>query len=381
MLLRGINLLFERNPAKSYCKKYIHLSNMQLVIDLSKRSRNTFSGDDLLKIIQCINYIRCGRKYPHNIPIIINVGRCEFLDKLVYILLECAMSYVVENLKLRVSIDITSEKTIKTEGIDNSPLRFLISGKTDYERFCRSFSFELNMHHYRRLMLYDNSQEIVASNTYMETHAFLVNNFIDESTSDELSEMIAEIVGNALEHCHTDCLLDIDIANNYINGYTRRDCYGINVALVNFSETAFYKKLKDKMQQTGLPERYDDITRAFKVHSKSFGEDYDEDEFYMVASFQHRISGSMNKVGTGGVGLTKLIRSVEEKAENHMCYILTNNIIMGFNPKYMKRNGNFVGFNKENNFMQYPPESGLFEKINTVLPGTGYNLNFVINKE
>ena len=72
---------------------------------------------------------------------------------------------------------------------------------------------------------------------------------------------------------------------------------------------------------------------------------------------------------------------VEGKAENHMCYILTNNIIMGFNPKYMKRNGNFVGFNKENNFMQYPPESGLFEKINTVLPGTGYNLNFVINKE
>lgn len=82
------------------------------------------------------------------------------------------------------------------------------------------------------------------------------------------------------------------------------------------------------------------------------------------------------------MGLTRLIRSIEDRAEDHTCYIFSANNILFFKPLYMKLNDDdFTGFNSEGRYLDGIPDKTNFEKLITYFPGTGFNLNFVINED
>ncbi len=216
-------------------------------------------------------------------------------------------------------------------------------------------------------------------------YQFFVGLNLDVDTVEKLCESIVEIIGNSIDHSNTDCLVDIDVTNE---DFKRKDdaenmlYYGINVVVLGFSHTPFYEKLKNKLDTfQDLNERYLKVKKAKSNHAIYFSKKYTEEHFYTVASFQHQISGSCQKQNSGGVGLTRLIESLEEKSSDHLCYMMSEQRILYFRKDFLQYDSDsYIGFNKENDFFNHAPEETLFANNRTFFPGTAYNLNFAIKK-
>lgn len=349
-----------------------------------KVNSQIFTGNELQKIINFINYMI--NNYQNNkVPIEIELGKFYFHDKLVYILLESICYYLISERRQRITVRFNATYTIWSEGIRFSPLCLLNGEDENLRLFIRKFKFDINRGHFRRIVelsIRDRKPEYLSA-LMNDFYYFLQNNGIEENACRELSEVISELVGNAIEHGKSDCLVDLDITTEYVNQKTQSCCYGLNVCVVNFSEKMFYELLKEKIAMSkSLPDRYSLILSAQKNHEKFYNNEYTENDFFTIASFQHRISGSEKKVYTGGTGLTSLIKSLEEKSDGHWCYMLTGNRVVFFRPEYMKYDQNkLIGFNEKHDFINEIPDIKIFQTISTNLSGTAYNLNFALRKE
>ena len=377
----NLEMLLEENQfVSNEIAKHIHFNKGTAYYNMQTEK---FDGQSLQKVIYVISYIT--KKYSGNrFPIVLNLGKFYFSDKLVYILLECLCYYIINYRKQQIILNFNATHTIASEGIQFSPL-IMLGVEKDYNTFNKKFKFDIQMKHFRKLIdkkTRDNSEYL--SKLMHDVKGFLKFNNVDTKSCDELSEVIVELVGNAGEHGKTDCLFDLDITDNRYKFYKQEQnkYFGLNVSIVNFSEKLFNELLMERMKTVhNLPERYNYINQAEKVHKEYFNENYSLNDFYTIASFQHKISGSLIKRDTGGTGLTSLIKSLEERSKGHYCYMLSGNRIMFFSSELMKYDDKkFIGFNKEGNFLTQPPEMTIFQSIETYLPGTAYNLSFAIER-
>lgn len=379
--MRNFGLIFDKNDTIEYNKlieKKLRLVNKRFIY---KISTDVFGGDQLYEMIAVINYIK--RKYKQRIPITFDIGEFEFYDKLVYVLLECFCYYLISIIKHDVFILFRAKHTIWSEGIIYSPLVNIKNQKL----FLKQFQGDLQMYHFRRIIpRQDQRAETYLSNLMQEINCFLRNNAIEEEISIQLAETLIELVGNASEHGNAECLLDIDITRaEYIKEEEKGDStyHGMNAVVLNYSPKLFFEPLKNKLsKQHEFSNRYEYVFAAREYHKAMFDDTYCEDDFYTISSFQHKISGNIEKNQIGGTGLTSLLRSLEEKADSHLCYLLSGDRILFFEKEYMKYDSNkLVGFNRTNNYLTDIPSEHLFTTINTFVPGVAYNLNYAIKKE
>ena len=198
------------------------------------------------------------------------------------------------------------------------------------------------------------------------------------------------MVGNACEHAETDCLVDLDVTSNYrktINDDLDKNFYyGINIAVVNFSDQLIGDDIKKNIlyniENVEAFDRYNKIKYAYDNHKKVFDDDYTEEDFCNITSFQHKISGRKNISDTGGTGLTMLIKSLEERSDAHQCYVLSGNRSIFFLQDYLEyNNDNWIGFNEEKNYFEFKPEDDITSESCIYMPGTAYNLNFILKGE
>lgn len=375
--MNGTRKLFEKNNRPDLINlhqiKYRH--RMVTITIPGKDGR--FSDRELSILLSELNY--CFTHYPFSVGIVIDLGEVQFSDKLVYVLLECVIDYVLRERGQIIAWKFTVDPYIMSEGIRYSPLHF-----SDRNRFQKAFDFSMQEKHYRRVLSGDIPPESSKlSDLMFDVVHFLQNNNVPQDTCMDLGEVVVELAGNAIEHCKADTLVDLDITDGYVHVENRHHCYGLNVCVLNFSDINFPDLLRNRMtSQQQFPERYEEVKAAYHYHRKFFDDTYDEDDFFTISSFQHRVSGSPEKKEAGGVGLTRLIRSIEDRAEDHTCYIFSANNILFFKPLYMKLNDDdFTGFNSEGRYLDGIPDKTNFEKLITYFPGTGFNLNFVINED
>ncbi|MDE7425101.1 MAG: hypothetical protein K2N51_15680, partial [Lachnospiraceae bacterium] len=339
-----------------------------------------FSGDQIYEILQLINYVE---KYygKTKIPLYVSLGKTTFADKLVYIILENICWYMIFKKRQDFRIYFIPEYTIWSEGISFSPLGYTNTPQIFKTKYLK----DLSGRHYRKIITKTTEENsIYLSNLMQEIRCFLENNMVEQNTCNELSEVLVELVGNAGEHTGTECLIDIDITETW---HGRDDStakyYGMNAVILNYSPILFFEPLKKKLEgNINLSDRYNLILQAKKLHFNQPHKKYDQNDFYTVSSFQHKISGSEKKQKLGGTGLTSLIKSLEEKSDSNLCYMLSGHRILFFFHEYLKYdNNNFIGFNEQGDFLSYIPDESIFSSIITNIPGTAYNLNFAIKKE
>ena len=97
--------------------------------------------------------------------------------------------------------------------------------------------------------------------------------------------MIGEIVGNAIEHANSQCLLDIDVTTDHSKCVESEvqdgDFYGINIVILNFSDVLFGDKIKKRIENEELDtdDRYIVLKKAYNNHKKEFDEKYNYDDF------------------------------------------------------------------------------------------------------
>lgn len=378
-MLKNDFLLFETNMDSK--EKRIYFKNGYVVY---KNTEKYFSGVVINDIICFVNTLH--RKYPNiNFPISFEFGKIIFADKLTYIFFEIICSILINDYRHNVYVKFENETNILTEGLESSPLLLLKTGEKQHlKKFVCKFQKEFYNKHYRQVFSLEDMQGDKLCKIMDDIGYFLkFFDIVDESIY-QISEVIIELIGNVKEHVASDCLVDLDVTNPYRKRESEGIFFGINLTIVNFSKELFYIALKEKILNCNetLNERHTKVYDAYNTHKAFFDKNYIEEDFFNIASFQHKISGNENKKVTGGTGLTKLIYSLEEKSDDHMCYMISGNRVLWFRQKYMEYNeDNWIGFNKEKDFFTTKPDEENFGDGVIYMPGTAFNLNFVMERK
>lgn len=378
--MKKIDILFDY--AKISNKK-IEMRNCAYIY---QNRETVFNGKSIRNIMNFINTIK-ETKRNTVMPIVLLIGNVKIEDKLTYIMLEILCYYVASVLRRQIYVSINAKNQISTEGIDSSPLGLLGKIKKDnVHKFMEKFEKEIYMRHYRKVISREKLEDkSLISKLLTEISSYLSVFDVDKKTSMEIAGVITELVDNVSEHTDGDCLIDIDVTKEYFN-VEKKDglYYGLNVVVLNFSECLLGDKIKQKiMNDDILNDRHKKIKEAYSVHKSFFdGERYKEEDFFNVCSFQHHITGRCEFNDTGGTGLTKLISSLEKKSEANQCYMVTGERVIFFRENYLEYNSeNWIGFNDENDFLGHKPLGSLIDTCHIYIPGTAYNLNFVMKKE
>ena len=313
--MKNDELLILENPftcRDKYYKRRIRLSTCndngrKLKCFLLEYHKNVITGTGMRDIIHLLHYTvvkYSALKY----PIMLDIGETSFNDKLVYIVLECVIHIVMEKYHRKVYICYKVTDSIWTEGFKYSCLNNVNDG---FDIFEKKFKYDLDRKHFRKVFTYqDYCDKKCLSKLMTDIRCFLKNNCINESSVDELTEVLIELVGNSGEHAKTDCLIDLDLTDDTYKS-TADDLdnyYGLNACVVNFSKELFYVPLMNKMKSSQeVNERHIWVKKAKNNHERYFSDKYSEKDFYTISSFQDKISGSIQKNKTGGRGLTSLI--------------------------------------------------------------------------
>lgn len=377
--MNNFDYIFKYNTSNN--SKKLRFLNKKIICQIDNK---TFGADVIIKII---GFVKNLSNILKGFPIVFKFTQfIKINDKLSYIIFECICYYLIEK-GYKVYVSINYDYDIRTCGIKFSPLNLLENGNCI--KYIDKFRFELYGNHFCKLITdrnYKNPEYL--SLLYGDIDCFLRNVGINDERRDEMSQTISELIGNVCEHTSSDCFIDIDIADNYykvddndsIN--TSIKYYGVNIVILNFSENLLNHDIKIKtMGNTIEIDRYKKLVNAYNYHKQYFNKDYTEDDFFNIAVFQNRISGSSKKNEVGGTGLTCLIKSLQEKSDSDDCYVLSGNNIVYFLKEYLSYKDGWIGFNKNNDFFTDIPDKYVLNRSKMFFSGTAYNLNFVMKSE
>ena len=80
--------------------------------------------------------------------------------------------------------------------------------------------------------------------------------------------------------------------------------------------------------------------------------------------------------------MTKLIRSLENQSDAYRCYVISGKRCINFYRDFLEYTSDgWIGFNKKNNYLEERPETGVVDHCFINMPGTAYNLNFIMKGE
>lgn len=365
-------------------KNSVRLEKGVIVIGINNKF---FDNYTLMQIIGCINYAH--KKFSFsNLPIKFEFSNMILIDKLTYTVFECICKSLIGDYGHKVSISFDFTHNIVTKGIGSSPLMLLSSDSKNVvqnnKKFLEKFDSEMYHLHYRKVLRYEEYNNQKLSQIYDDVFYFQKSFNANYRCIDKIAEVVVELIGNAFEHTKSDCLVDIDIAPKYSKSNSDDEFYGVNISVINFSDILLGDGIKEKMEDYDSLEnkndsRYLKVSEAYDFHKEYFSSNYDKTDFYIISAFQHMISGRKRNFTTGGTGLTLLIKSIEERADAHSCYVVSGNRMVALLPEYLGYDDNFwLGFNEFNDYFKHIPNKAIIGRSSFYFPGTAYNLNFVM---
>lgn len=384
--MRNTELVYKHNLTGD--KYYRYNRNLKSIIFEFKDKELNWTT--IKKVIGSITNYK--QKYGSiKIPIILyfSCPNIHIEDKISYVMLECICYSIVNEFHTNVQLLWEPKESIFTLGIKSSPLLLLSNTKmTSVLKYPEKFQKDIYMNHYRKVICGNQSED----SNYLgilctEVSSFLKLFDISDEYREEVSEVVTELVGNACEHTRTDCLLDIDVTSDYVKRKEGNELegtyYGINIVILNFSEQLIGEDLKKKIiDNQVLKERYLDVKKAYTKHKEKFSKAYEEDDFFNVAVFQDKISGREDNITSGGTGLTLLIKTLERQSDTSMCYMVSGRKTIFFHEHLLDYNEDgWIGFNKSKSFIDDIPADECIGRSPVYLPGTAYNLHFVMKRK
>ena len=378
----NLHLLFEKN--KGTCKKIKLFNGREAHCIINSDENGLWTGNGIRKMIAFSNQLK--EQYRSaKIPVVFIFKGNTFIDKLTFVFVECICYYLAQQ-GYFVQVYMTVKREIGIEGIESSPLLLLNNtGKKTAKEYLNKFCKDFYRNHYRRIIKAKDIKTNVIGELYTELDSFLKVFAVGENFRDKVSNTVAELVGNAIEHAGADCLIDVDVTTSYGKEGDTEDnhYYGVNIAVINFSDKLIGDDLKikvyNKSNEFGIG-RYSKVLEAFQNHKSEFNEDYLEEDFFNVSAFQHKISGRIDLTDgvVGGTGLTKLIKALQESSEAYRCYVISGNRAVNFYHNYLEYDSEgWIGFNDDNDYIKSIPCEKIAGECLIYMPGTAFNLNFV----
>lgn len=352
-----------------------------------KLSEEVFTSNSLLYLASRFKYLYNYKWMDCNI--IIEFGNIKFADKITYLILDALLYDLLKNTRFNIGITMSfAFKEIHHIGFTGTALYRSASkdnGFIDKDIFIKAYekSFYSNKQVYRRLITHENLQTSneLPSIIFSEVASILENYSTEDDWTDGISEVVSELLCNVGSHTDGDCLIDIDISDEITN--SDKDCddkklLSVNIAVINFSENKLYDRIKSYLKENKYESQdslYNRIYKAYDVHKESFGNSYNEDDFFLVTAFQNHVSSRYYTSGIGGTGLTTLIEKIIDKTEEDYSYVLSGNNILFFRTEYLTLSQDrFIGFNKEHDYFRFRPSEEVIHKSGLYIPGSIYQL-------
>ena len=376
--------LYEDNKSKHKKRQYIQLQKQGIVnINLKEE---LFDAGGIVKALNDIDYVI--KTYKRACKKIIFVcNKFQPADKLTYILLETIIYDLIINKGYDVVINLRNCRPgIDTEGINDSSILHINDLKNNIGRYKRKFAFEQSKTHFRRLLTKEQSEGIGMSTLLGELKTFFLTSDLKKENTDQLAEMISELVDNVGDHTEADCLIDIDISqSNYKKvGDETGEYIAVNAVVFNLGDKRLCDDVREKIENHYFDksDRYELVETAYNSHKSFFDKNYNEEDFFNIVSFQDGISGRKGETATGGTGLTQLMKSLEANADDHGCYVMSGNRGLFFLPELLEYNeDNWLGFNQQKDFLTARPDAKVLLKSNAFICGTAYNFTLIYRRD
>lgn len=290
MKMENAGLIFEYNTGTAYVQ-------MRKGVCSIKCHAQKLNARSLLKILKELNGIK--HKYPSFAPLIVELDLSKVIpaDKLVYILLENICYFVIKEYKYLVRAKLIHQDVIQASGYKYSPLYLLTRQKKTASENCQEYiracenRLTIRKEHYRLIVSKDEREDSDVFCVLMtDVRAFLKHYYGNEKRIEEISEVVVELCSNAWEHSQSDCLIDLDVANDYMKiDKSDNNLYGcINIVILNLSHKLIGKGIEEKVLESNkeLPERYQTVREAYDFHKQFFNKDYSKETFLVFRLFK-----------------------------------------------------------------------------------------------
>lgn len=354
-----------------------HSSEINYIENTIKIKDRNFSIKSVYKIIEHIKWIYTNFQ-ESEIKIIITSQ--HIVDQVIILILESVIYYSLKKLNLRIKYRFSLiNNTLGYQFFKNS-LLYKYNNKRidssnyidDYEKKCIVFG-----NHYRKRCGNSDNKEL--SITMSEISSFFRNLLLEEEYSDDLSEVIIEIIGNAVEHSGSNCMSNINVLRD-----KKSKTSIIDIAIVDYSKAYFgtgieeYINSKEKFLYN---EKNKIVLEAYNNHKEYFSEEYKICDFSMLSAFQKSVSSRKNSQLTGGTGLTKLIKALIDKSIANYCYASSGETILLFKKEFLDlTEDGLIGFNKKNDYINEIPDFEIISRNLYNINVNAYNLQFIFKE-
>ena len=223
----------------------------------------------------------------------------------------------------------------------------------------------------------NDTDEVSLMATEMET--FLKNENINEDLIDQIIEITSELSSNACEHTSSDCYVFCCIEDG-VNRQNNEKSSLVEIVILNFSNSLLYSHLKNDFVSSNA-QVFNKIQKAYEYHKNYFGENYDENCFFIVSAFQNGVTTRKdNGKGTGGTGLTKFIQTVQPMIKDDLCHFITGNYLIMLDKKIIGSYNDEIGFNNSGSYLNDVPDTDFFNIQNYSLNGTLYSILLEVDR-
>lgn len=242
----------------------------------------------------------------------------------------------------------------------------------------------------------EDNLEINTSIIYQDVSTFLTGINVDnQEFIDDISEIVAELVGNALEHSKAPTLLYIHRHDSFY--YTNEedkilyerlknkelDIYTIN--LICLSDKKIYDGIMNKFEIDN--QIFDGkILKSYENHTKHFDNQYTKEHFFTLTAMQPRIT-EREDTSSGGIGLPTFIQKISKYTLDSRSYVASGKSVIHFirDSLGVKFNEDKsivteVGLNDSGNY--YDPPN--FDKLSIsplFINGIIYNIMLVVERK
>lgn len=249
--------------------------------------------------------------------------------------------------------------------------------------------------HFRRLT--EGSTEDEISLLSQDTITFLSGaGIVNEELKSGLAEVVSELGINMKEHANSSFITEIHSIDS-ASRQDRKDHKGklISITMYNSSDTKLYTNLSKMVHNGELKQQQPSIYKAFDYHSRFFGEKYDENDFFIVSSFQRYISSRVGDKLTSGTGLTKVLQNTIDQLESsaveeqglvdHYSYVLSGYNLVHLSKEYIYEREidgvKQIGFNKSGRYLDDIPEKWIIDRSAIYYNGSVFFLRLFLTEE
>lgn len=398
----------------------------------NKNGENIFNSTSIKGIAENIKKITNKRYMLKKLNIYLDISKVDiFEDKNTYILLDLLLFYLMVNTRTNKKIFINIgdfrkfDKTTSIGIYNTAFMRTLVIEKANESKFnnnmldretfiskylkaTKSYSEEYKEHlnHSVRFSRYIITESIfeeseldkITTNIYHE----LNHSFGSECTLewiDEVTTALGEILSNSYTHNKLFTIIDIDIPNLQTIDNEKELSIGLNVSIVNIGKETICNKMCNGILNKKFNEDaeiYQKVFKAYKNHISHFQDKdfkksvntksipYTLQHFLLITAFQERVTtrylGTEYDTGEhSGVGLTELIKNIQEKTKAGLSYVMTEDVSINFVNELLTVNSDgTIGFNKTNNYIDDIPDEDILGIGDFYIPGTLYQLHLIL---